>query len=79
MKRHEIQRGIVQRLARFRVAGEKDLESAIELKTLYPICADPPTDAVGSFKDRAGKARLCQTTCTGQSGKTGADNEQMWG
>jgi hypothetical protein len=56
VKRHEIQRGIAQGLARFGIAGEKDLEPTIELKTLYAICADPPTDAVGSLKDRAGEA-----------------------
>jgi hypothetical protein len=46
MKRHEIQRRIVEHLARFRVAGEKDLKSAIKLKALDAIRADTPSDAV---------------------------------
>jgi hypothetical protein len=54
VKRHKIQHGIVQGLARFRVAGQKYLESAVELKTFDEICADTPTDAVGGFKYCAG-------------------------
>jgi hypothetical protein len=78
MKGHEIQRGIVQCLARFRIAGEKNLKSAIQLKAFYAICAGTPTDAVGSLKDCAGEASFLQATRTGQSGKTGTDNEHLW-
>ena len=78
VKRHEIQLGIVQRLAYLRIAAEKDLKSTIKSKALYEISADTPPDAVGRFKDRAGKAGFCQTTRTGQSGKTGTDYKHLW-
>lgn len=75
----QLQRGIVQRRARFRVSGQEDLEPAIKLESLNAIRSDSPAHIVRALKDRARDARLRQATRTGKPRETSTDNQHSRG
>ncbi len=68
----QLQRGIVQCRARFRVSGQEDLEPTIKLDSLNTISPNSPSHIVRTLKNRARDARLRQATRTGKPRETAA-------
>lgn len=70
----QLQRGIVQCRARFRVSAQEDLKPAIKLESLNAISPNSPAHIVRTLKDRACDARLRQATRTGKPRETAPMN-----
>ena len=70
------QRGVVEQLARGAVAGEIDLESAVETEAVHHVGAHAPTHGVGSLEERPLRAARLERVRTCEPCKTSADDRR---
>jgi hypothetical protein len=76
-ERPEVQRLEVEPTPSGRVAGEQDLEAAVEPVAVHDIRADPAADRVGGLEHHHLAAGRPQGQRTGQPGEPGADDDDV--
>ncbi len=73
----ELQGGQIQPVPHLGIAGEKDLETAVEQEAVHPVRADASPDPVGGLEDPALDAGPVQVLSTAQPGQAGTHDHHV--